>query len=138
VTKDTAVGDLIFSDVYGPLQTESIGGARYILTFIDGASRFTSTHLIVKKSEVTAEWKKYKAHFENQHNCKIKKLFTDNGAEYVNRTLGHLLEESDIQHATIAPYNPISNRIAERMNKTLLNCVRMLLKQSNLCDEMWG
>jgi hypothetical protein len=24
------------------------------------------------------------------------------------------------------------------MNKTLLNCVRVLLKQSNLCDEMWG
>jgi hypothetical protein len=38
VTKDTKVGDLIFSDVCGSLQTESIGGARYILTFIDGAS----------------------------------------------------------------------------------------------------
>jgi hypothetical protein len=58
VTKDTEVGDHTFSDVCGPLQMESIGGARYILTFIDGAPRFTSTHLIVKKSEVTAEWKK--------------------------------------------------------------------------------
>jgi hypothetical protein len=79
VTKE--VGDLIVSAVCAPLQTKSSGGARYILTFIDGAYRLTSTHLIVKKSEVTAEWKKYKAHFENQYDCKIKKLFTENGGE---------------------------------------------------------
>jgi GAG-pre-integrase domain/Integrase core domain len=102
----------IFSDVCGPFQTKTLGGAQYMVTFTDGASRHTTTKLMKQKSEVTGEWKMFKAQFENQNYVKIKTLHTDNGGEYVNNELARMLKEAGIEHVKTVPFNPKSNGIA--------------------------
>jgi transposase InsO family protein len=116
----------------------SLGGARYFVTFIDGATRFGTVRLMKTKNEVTHEFVKFKANFEKQNNTTIKRLHTDNGGEFVNEELESVLEEGGIERTTSAPYNPTSNGMAERINRTLMNAVRTMLTAAGLCNELWG
>ena len=43
---------LVHSDVGGPMQTESIGGHKYFITFIDDYSRCSAVYYLKQKSEV--------------------------------------------------------------------------------------
>ena len=52
---------LIHSDVCGPMQTQSVGGNRYFVTFIDDYSRYTVVYFIKKKSEVFEKFKEFEA-----------------------------------------------------------------------------
>ena len=49
-TKD--IGEVIHSDVCGPINIASIGGARYFLTFVDDYSRKSWIYFLKRKSEV--------------------------------------------------------------------------------------
>ena len=69
------------------LPTPSYGGSRYVLTFIDNFSRFCWVYFLKLKSEVFETLKVWKALVENQCGNKIKFLRTDNGKEYVNKSL---------------------------------------------------
>ena len=42
----TSVLDIVHSDVCGPIQVQSRGGARYFLTFIDDCSRYVTVHCL--------------------------------------------------------------------------------------------
>lgn len=64
--------------------TNSIGGARYILIFIDDYSRKIFVYFMKNKNETLNAFLKFKAFVENQIDYKIKKLRTDNGKEYIN------------------------------------------------------
>lgn len=129
---------LIHSDVMGPMPTTSLGGKRYVLTFLDDFSRKVFVYPIAKKSDVC----KYTIDFirlvENQCSAKVKVLRTDNGSEYVNAGLENFLRQKGIVHQLTVPYSPQSNGSAERLNRSLMNKVRCLLYNANLDDKMWA
>lgn len=81
-TQSKRVLELIHSDVIGPMETKSMGNARYILTFVDDYSKKVFLYFLKAKSEVFAIFKEFKALVENQTGCTIKTLRTDNGKEY--------------------------------------------------------
>ena len=56
-SRATEVLELLHTDVIGPMQTPSIGGAKYIVTFIDDMSRFVWVRFITHKSEVLKKFK---------------------------------------------------------------------------------
>ena len=83
--------ELVHSDLCGPMQVESIGGSRYMLTFIDDYSRYTKVYFLKKKSEVVSKFKDYTSLMENMTGNQLKRLSirntvkafrTDNGGEY--------------------------------------------------------
>ena len=88
---------LIHSDVCGPMNVQSVGGARYFLTFTD-CTRHTAVYFLQSKSEVPEKFVEYKALVENQTNQKIKALRFDNGSEYVNEHMSDILRVSGIKH----------------------------------------
>ena len=63
-SKSKAILEIIYSDVCGPIQVDSIGGNRYFVTFIDDFSRKLWTYLIKKKSEVIEVLTKLKSMVE--------------------------------------------------------------------------
>ena len=71
--------ELIHSDVCGPMQNASMSGSRYVLTFIDDATRMIWVYFSKEKSEVFGTFKRFKQLVENQYGCKIKKLRIDRG-----------------------------------------------------------
>ena len=130
--------DLIHSDVVGPLETKSFGGAQYILTFVDDFTRKTFVIPICKKSEVFSEFVNFKKMVENQCSRTIKVLRSDNGTEYINEQFKNFLKSNGILHQRTSPYTPEQNGVAERMNRTLMERVRCMLIDSQLSSKFWA
>lgn len=75
--------EIVHSDVCGPNETASIGGAKYFLIFLDDFSRMVFVYIVKKKSEVVDKFVEFKQFAENQTGRHIKILRTDNETEYV-------------------------------------------------------
>ena len=71
--KSKRVLELVHTDLCGPMQVDSVGGSRYLLTFIDDFSRYTVVYLLRKKSEVLDKFKDFVMSMEKQ-NQKLKNL----------------------------------------------------------------
>jgi len=76
--------ELVHSDVVGPINPQSIGGRRYILTFIDDFSRRSWIYLMKTRDELPDRFKEWQAMAEKQSGEKVKTLRTDNGGEYLS------------------------------------------------------
>ena len=73
-TRESKPLQLVHSDLMGPFQTKSLGGASYVLTFIDDFSRMTFGYLLEHKDQNFIKFKDFKALIENQIDFKIKML----------------------------------------------------------------
>jgi hypothetical protein len=129
--------ELVHSDVCGSMKTTSHGGARYFVTFIDDFSRKTHVYLLKAKGEVFDKFKAYKALVENQTGMKIKTLRSDNRGEFVSKKFDDFLHECGIERQTSAPYTPQQNGVAERANRTIMECVRNMIRAQGLDLEFW-
>src|SRR5690606_19654886 len=129
---------LIHSDLCGPMENTSLGGARYFLTFIDDYSRKVFVYTLENKNQVKKTFESFKELVENQTGKRIKILRTDNGTEYINRDMSSFLEKSGIRHETSVEYTPEQNGLAERMNRTILERARSMLIGANLPKKYWG
>ena len=130
--------ELVHSDVAGPMKTESFGGARYFVTFIDDYSRCVTVYPITHKSEVLDKFKEWEAVVTNQADCKIKTLRTDNGGEYMSAEFQSFIKEKGIHHETTVPHSPQQNGIAERMNRTLQEAALSMILHAGLSKSFWG
>ncbi|GJY97376.1 retrotransposon protein, putative, ty1-copia subclass [Tanacetum coccineum] len=75
---------------------------------------------------------------ENQTGRTVKKLRTDNGLEFCNREFEQLCIESGIARHLIVVEMPQQNRVAERMNRILMDKVHCVLIQSGLPKTFWA
>ena len=157
--KSKNILDLVHSDVLGPVEVPSIGGSRFIITFIDDHSNWITEYTMHKKSEALSRFIEFKAYAENQFNKKIgkikvhqydgsrvetdkiqklKALRSDNGGEYLSNEFKEFLQENGIKHELTVVYSPQQNGIAERLNRTLLNLVRSMLYHHNIPKKFWA
>lgn len=134
----TRILELIHSDVCGPMENASIGGTRYVLTFIDDFSRKTFVYFLKHKSEVTDQFVKFKKMIENQTEKRIKMLRSDNGTEYLTKEMQKILNESGIEHQLTCTYTPQQNGVAERANRTIVERAKCMLFDGNLPVKLWA
>lgn len=132
--------ELIHSDVCGPMQTLSIGGSRYVITFTDHYSHTTKCYYLPDKKAATCleKFKEYKAQTEAMTGKKIKILRTDGGGEYINEAFQDYLKENGIQHQRSIRYTPQQNGVAERINRTLEEKTRSMLHSAKLPYRLWA
>jgi hypothetical protein len=71
--------DLMHTDVCGPMKTQTVGGKKYFLTFIDDNSRYTVVYLLCSKDEVPQKLQEYVAYVNNKFGKMPKVLRSDNG-----------------------------------------------------------
>ena len=76
--------ELIHSDLCGPMQTASLGGNKYFITFIDDFSRMCWVYFLRNKFETFHVFKKFKVMVELQSGYHVKRLRTDRGREYIS------------------------------------------------------
>lgn len=130
--------ELIHSDIVGPMETLSIGKARYLLTFIDDHSRKVFCYFLKHKSETYDCFTEFKNKVENHTERKIKYFRTDNGTEYTSTKFETLFKNAGIQHQLTTPYTPQQNGIAERYNRTIIERAKCLLFDAKLAKTFWA
>uniref|UniRef100_A0A251S6V1 Putative zinc finger, CCHC-type, Ribonuclease H-like domain, GAG-pre-integrase domain protein n=1 Tax=Helianthus annuus TaxID=4232 RepID=A0A251S6V1_HELAN len=129
---------LIHSDICGPMKTQSIGGCRYFITFIDDFSRKTWVYFLKFKSQALSYFRNFKRLAENQVGYKIKSMRTDRGGEYCGHEFQNFLKENGIHHQLTTSYTPQQNGVAERKNRTLMELSRSMMKMKELPNMYWA
>ncbi|GJR47307.1 gag-pol polyprotein [Tanacetum coccineum] len=118
-SRSVFVLELVHSDVWqAPVQ--SLGGAKYFVSFVDDYSRICWVYPIKKKSNVFEVFKVYKAWVELDSRKKIKCLRTNNGGEYTGDEFDTFCRQEGIKRQFTTSYTPQQNGVAERMNMTLV------------------
>ena len=103
----------VHTDLCGPMPTLSVNGAKYILTFIDDATRYITTYFIDNKSDTFDRFRTFKAFAEMQSGRKLKILRSDGGGEYVNTEMRKFLIKHGIHHEMTTPDTPQQNGVAK-------------------------
>ncbi|GJS43237.1 zinc finger, CCHC-type containing protein [Tanacetum coccineum] len=135
IKRNSVLLELIHSDLCDFHATPSIGNKKYVVTYIDDASRFCYVYLLHAKDEALDKFKIYKTEVELQQNSLIKTLRTDRGGEYYDPSY---FQSIGIIHQTTAPYTPQQNGVSERKNRALKEMVNSMLSYSGLSEGFWG
>ncbi|GJZ96713.1 zinc finger, CCHC-type containing protein [Tanacetum coccineum] len=106
---------------------------KYVVTFIDDASRFCYVYLCHAKDEALDKFKIYKIKVELQQNDLIKTLRTDRGGEYHNPVY---FQSLGIIHETMAPYTSQQNGVSERMFDEAMQSHDVAFWKEAINDEM--
>ena len=135
VTRNSAVLELVHSDLCDFHSTPSLGNKKYVVTFIDDCTRFCYVYLLHSKDEALDKFKIYKTEVELQLGIPVKCLRTDRGGEYMDPIY---FQSVGIIHETTTPYTPQQNGIVERKNRVLKEMVNSMLSYSGLSEGLWG
>lgn len=135
--KTKRILELVHSDVCGPMETTSVGGAKYFVTFVDDYSRKVFVYFAKRKNDIEGIFIKFKQFVETQACQKLKVLRSDNGGEYIGEFDAEC-QRSGILHQTSCAYTPQQNGVAERMNRTLVERARCMLFDANFDKSMWA
>ncbi|CAI7774348.1 unnamed protein product [Closterium sp. NIES-53] len=80
--------ELVHTDLCGPITPVSKGGAHYVLTLIDGATRICWIRLLKHEDATSTAIKKWSSDLEKESDFKVKRFRSDGGGEYIARELG--------------------------------------------------
>ena len=106
--------ELVYSDVRGPLETTSLGGHRYVVSFIESYSRFDRACFMKQKSEVLEKFRQFCIDEGVLKTFSSLTLRSDGGGEYDNKAFDEICFAQRIKREMTAPYSPHQNGVAER------------------------
>lgn len=132
------LGERIFSDVCGPMDTPSVRGLRYFVIFKDDLSGFREVNFIKHKSDVFSCFKDFANRVKNHFGHAIKVFHSDNGSEYVNHEFKNYFSKEGIRFEFTAPYTPQQNGRVERDNRTIVESARAMIYGSGVAKFLWA
>lgn len=130
--------EVVYLDGCGPMEVETLSGNKIFVTFIDDFTRKVWIYLLKRKSQVFEVFRKYKTMVEKQSKLSIQTLRTDGGGEFTSQDFEMLCEQEGIVHEVTPPYTPQQNGTAERLNRSILNITRNMLKCYEVPKKLWG
>jgi transposase InsO family protein len=120
------------------MQTKSIDGSVYFLTFIDDFSRKIWIYFLRHKSETFAKLQEFKAEAEKQSGKYVKVLRSDGGGEYSSKEYANFCKSQGVIMQTTSRCTPQQNGVVERKNQTIMNMARILLKEKCMSNIFWA
>ena len=130
--------ELIHVDICAPIQPSTIGRRRYYFLLVDDFTRLMWVFFLKEKSEEYHHFKIFKNLAESKCGEKLKCFRTDRGGEVNSEEFGNFCDVNGIKRELTAPYSPQSNGVVERKNRTIMSCVRSMLKDKRLPLELWA
>ena len=137
------LGEVVHSDILGPLEPSFPDRFQYASTFLDGYSRYTFVGNMRHRSDLYAVFKGVTKKFQELGGAKINpnyhgpvsKIHSDGAKEYI--ALQDSLGGGDENKSFSPPYTPELNAIAERVNRTMVEGARAMLIQADLPLCLW-
>ena len=136
-TRSNTILGQVFSNVCGKLPVHSHSRYEYFITFIDNKSHKVSIAGLQHKSNVAQSLKDFITRIETETGTKVKILRSDGGGEYTGSVVTEYLKGKGIKQELTTPETPQHNGVAERMNRTFLNNVRVMLADADLPNMFW-
>jgi transposase InsO family protein len=127
--------ELLHMDLFGPATYASASGNLYCLVIVDDFSRYNWVFFLHDKSKVASIFKKFAKKAQNEFDCKIKKIRSDNGKEFDNTNIHEYCDEIGIKHKVSATYTPQQNGVVERKNRTLITPARTMIDEYNTMER---
>ncbi|GJS24470.1 putative ribonuclease H-like domain-containing protein [Tanacetum coccineum] len=124
---NTKVLHTLYMDLCEPMRSESINKKKYVLVIVDDYTRFGWVQFLQSKDETPHAIEKFIVQTQRALNATVRFVRTDNGTEFVNKTLDGWFESVGISHETSVPRSPQQNNIVERQNRTLMEAARTML-----------
>ena len=90
----------------GPMQTESLGGKKYIFVAVDNFSRFTWVCFLKSESDTSKICISLCLNLQREEGKKIIRIRRDHGKEFKNEDLNNFCESEGIHHEYSAPITP--------------------------------
>ncbi|RYG64414.1 hypothetical protein EON64_14045, partial [archaeon] len=133
------LGQYLHSDLCGPLTVSTMGGGKYILTFIEDNSRCPTVRIISNKQAATIElhFNNFMQWLERRTEKKLLVVRTDGGKEYLGEMKQRLID-SGIDHHTTTSHTSQQNGVAERYNLTILDKTRSTFSETGIPLKLWG
>lgn len=138
VKREVAPGEVIYSDLCGPMSVPTINGSNYFILFKDEHSGYRVIFCIKHKSDALSSFQTYVNMSKNKFGHSVKILHVDNGTEYMNANFKNYLNKTGIELEKTAPYTPEQNGKAEREMRTIVESARSMLYEKDLPTELWG
>ena len=110
----------------------SLSGSEYLLTFIDDKTPYTWVYILKHKDQVLEQFLEWKAMAEKSTGQELKVFRTDNGGEFTSTEFEGYLRKEGIRHKLTVSKNPEQNRVAERMNRTIVKTALSMLAEAKL------
>jgi hypothetical protein len=131
-------GAEVHSGLWGPSPTASLGRRLYYVMFTDNFTRYTCIDILRTKDQTLGAYKAFAALARTQHGAKIKTLRSDRGGEYTGRAFTQFLQEEGTERRLTTHDTLQHNRIAESLNRRLLERVWAILHHSDLLKNLWA
>ncbi|CAI7732826.1 unnamed protein product [Closterium sp. NIES-53] len=113
------------------------GAYSYTITFIDAASRYVWHLNLPSKDMVFEAFVAWLPVAERESGVKLRSFQSDGGGEYTSQRFKQYLAERGIKRLILLPYAHQQQCVAERMNRTLQNTMRKLLRGMRLPNHQW-
>lgn len=131
-------GDVIYSDVCGPIEPATLGGNTYFVSFIDDYTRASWIFLMQSKAETLDKFMEFRKQIKTQFQVKIKRIHSDRGGEFTSKAFAKYCAEHGINHTMTPPNTPQLNGVAERYNRVIVEMARCMISAKNLNKNFWG
>nr|GEW90982.1 Gag-Pol polyprotein [Tanacetum cinerariifolium] len=105
---------LLHMDLYRPMRVESVNGNKYVLVIVDDYLRFTWVKFLRSKDEAPDFIIKFLRMIQVWLKVPVLCIRTDNGTEFVNKTLRDYYKEVGISHEISVARSPQQNGVIER------------------------
>ncbi|GAA5857408.1 hypothetical protein JCM9279_001791 [Rhodotorula babjevae] len=129
--------ELVHSDVLS-VDTASISGRCYVVTFVDDYTRMLWTEPIALKSDVLDAFKRFKVAAELEVGHPLRRFRSNNGGKYTSTAFDAYLAEHGVQRSAAPAHSPQANGTAERVNRTIIEGLLSLLGQAGAPKHLWA
>ncbi|KAL4030897.1 hypothetical protein IC575_009151 [Cucumis melo] len=130
--------ELLHMDLMGQMQTESLGGKRYVLVVVDDYSRYTWDCFLKGKTYTVEICKNLCLKLQREKGKKITRIRSDHGKEFENESFNRFCLLEGIHHEFSAPITPQQNGLVERKNRTLQEMTHVMIHAKNLPLCFWA
>ena len=141
-TKYRSRGELIVTDIEGPMDAQSFDGYRYAVHFTDMYSRYSVVYFMKRKSEVGKCFELYINEHCIPRGVKIQTVQSDNAGEYVGTdgasTFQSIIKRYKIAFRSTSAYCHWENGVAERVIRTMMEKSFTLMAQRDLAPAYWA